>query len=360
MGVIKIIRSLNSIRNLNIKYLNENLKDGIRMNQVLEYIDIDDELVGKNELDNIVNATSLFPAKLANDFLLEKRLSSEDNKIDLSFAVHAKQEQCSVLVEDDSEVDEKLYEIDEWNNLYSFYEDWLNNINDIQDSIYITGLELDYDQITSDKPVPLIYFQPDLNQSNSFIIEQIEKIQDNPLSSEVKENLNTCLDNLPEEVDGLYVGLLLAREVEGVRLSLFKTPTSKLKDYLQTICWDGDFEKLGRNVSPFIMNSDKVNVQIDITEGIRPKLGFEFRMYNGTLVRNNYMWSDFLHVLESNNLCTTTERDKLLDCHKLYNIDAELPYELAIANRISHVKISYDETRDDLLKSKVYLQITTS
>jgi len=158
------------------------------------------------------------------------------------------------------------------------------------------------------------------------------------ISPELQQNLLRTLAVCPAEVGFLQIGLMLSRDIQALRLCLFKIPPPEVFPFLHNIGWRGNVEKLALVLECYLPFFDALCLHLDIGDSIFPTLGVEL-FYDGAKDPQDHQppqetrWKLFFDRLVADGLCLPSKADALL------NWPSRMPMRFAlIENLIAAVK----------------------
>jgi hypothetical protein len=182
--------------------------------------------------------------------------------------------------------------------------------------------------------------------------------------------LRRCLATLPSPARLLWVGVMLARATDALRLVVGPFPGPQLPDYLARIGWrDRSPRRLGA-VTHLAALADRFNLALDVGDAVGPRLGFE--CFFDRQPPDEPRWGALLDELAARGHCSASKRAALLQWPGT-SVEAggrgRLPRGLAetlalfreqlvfvLARRINHLKLLLHP--DGSLEAKAYLALS--
>lgn len=208
----------------------------------------------------------------------------------------------------------ELFADPSWQRLRSFGARWADPRDALHRAFEHIFFEFDVDGPPETVPVPSFFlaFANNAQRRIEAADEGMAILRGEPLSSPVRQRLSKCLEVLPPKADLYAVGAMLSRRFNGVRVDFSHLPPSSVPAYLEAVGWPGDIrevEAMLRWLPPFYK---EVEVALDLTEAVLPRLGVECHVYKGSLTSASAAWGEMLDVLVERGLCLPSKRDALL------------------------------------------------
>lgn len=138
----------------------------------------------------------------------------------------------------------------------------------------------------------------------------IPLLRGDALPAAIVRRMAHCWAALPEAAQVFQIGLMLARQMEPVRLCIRNMPSAYLGDYLQRTGWDGAAGALALLVASLAPLVDRIDVDLDVGETVLPKIGLECYFQAAPDVREKL--TRFLDYLSAQTWCCPSKRDALL------------------------------------------------
>lgn len=210
--------------------------------------------------------------------------------------------------------------------------------------------------------------QSDVAAQKQIIETALNLLYGTSISPQIKQNIAICLDSLPIGSQFLYIGAMLSRKLEAVRVNVMGIPEEKLSAYLTEIGWKYSVSELKEILHTLSGLSDRIVLNFDVGNVIYPKIGIECELIKKD-PRIEPRWQLFLDYLVEKSLCTPEKRDAFL-CWAGYSQEKTHP-ELWPSNlskvssflggrgssvffrRLNHIKIVYQPGSS--LEAKGYL-----
>lgn len=273
--------------------------------------------------------------------VLECRLGTGESRVDLSV----------ILPNPTIALPDTLVMHPVWRRLENLCQDLADVNSSLHQMINEIWLEFDVDGQQSNVPIPAILLG--LNQETDcnaqFLIETAQKLLAHSVSSNLKSNLQLCLDALPTDASIIgCIGAMLSRKCNAVRIIVYRIPPAQISAYLVDIGWTGSFNELEEvvtTVSPWV---DNIVLSLDVGDTVFSRVGLEF--YFKKLPKDKSCWQSFLEYLVTTGLCTPEKRNALLAWPGYEEKALSIFYRF-----ITHIKIVYQPGIP--LEAKGYLGI---
>jgi hypothetical protein len=274
-----------------------------------------------------------------------------------------------------------------WSRLRAFCSRWTTPGSPLHDRVENIWLEFDVEGSPLPVPVPSVFFGPrggigpplhddsvlpsDEAPYRWLTREGLASLLGRMVPSHLERGIFDCLDALPAGARVFQVGAMLARPSDAVRLCIAKVSRDQIGAYLHRVRWPGSADEI-RSLLTFLGPfADFFVLDIDVEEGVRPKIGLECYIYGFKQPAQEPRWQDLLDALVEQGLCVPAKRDALLTWPGFERADAApdlWPGNLLLASRLlgprvssalsrtlHHVKISHEPGRP--LEAKAYLGI---
>jgi hypothetical protein len=180
------------------------------------------------------------------------------------------------------------------------------------------------------------------------------------------------LEVCPNEVSFLQIGLMLARDIQALRLCLFKIPLQEVLPFLHSVGWRGNEERLVQVLERYSPFFDSLCLHLDIGESIFPTLGVEM-FYDAAKDLWKHQppqetrWKLFFDCLVNDGLCLPAKADALLNWPSrttfrfplIENLIAAVktPHALSVlpdgmlVTGLGHIKFSLSPTGETIAKA---------
>ncbi|WP_041596105.1 hypothetical protein [Halothece sp. PCC 7418] len=183
-----------------------------------------------------------------------------------------------------------------------------------------------------------------------------------PLSSQLEKQLLSCINALPKQGIVSFIGLMLARQWQTIRICLKGIAPSELINYLKKVQWSGSTTALQTALNSGLFLVDDITLTLEIGEmGVMPKIGFE--CYFNQQPKFESRWEQFLDYLVKTDLCLPEKQEALLSYPGYLQQGSPWPgHWVTLANflgrdsilirRINHIKLTFEQDR--MLEAKAY------
>lgn len=318
---------------------------------------LDSELFSLKSLGEIQKIAKYLPHSSLAGF--ECRLGESQTKVDFQISVNPHS----------FKITKEFMESSTWKKILNFFQDLQMSFL-LKEQIKRIGLEFD---LPNDQPwvlpIPCIFFHLNplsIDETQALII-LILKSLDYEYSSSLQHNLQTCYNSLPNGANIKYVGLMLSRSNQALRIIINGLVNEQLIQYLEKIGWSASTEPLYKLVSQLTLFSDMIALALDVGKTIQPKIGLE--CFINKSPSEDPRWNLLLDYLVEQRLCTLAKHQAILAwpgiCMKSDHPDL-WPSNLLWGDRfvnsqgvsvfwrkISHIKLSYHSSLP--LEAKAYL-----
>jgi hypothetical protein len=157
-------------------------------------------------------------------------------------------------------------------------------------------------------PAVFFFLNKDVYHHNSWR-EISSRILQQRLPPSFESYLAFCVESLPPEAHVSYLGLMMSRPQDPVRL-VSKLPSEQILPYLLKIGWEGSVDNLEPLLSELSMLTDFVCLSYDVLESVRPRVGLE--CYLDRQPKYESRWWKLLERMVAMDLCSCEKKDALL------------------------------------------------
>lgn len=258
------------------------------------------DLVSTETLSHIYTLAEILPPFW--DALLECRLGASASRVDLSV----------FLPNPSIKLPDTILIHPVWRRFQDLCQDWADADSELHQRVSEIWLEFDVDGQPSNVPIPCIFLV--LNQSAAWnaqsLLEMALKLLAHRVPSHLESNLQLCLDALPTNAKIIFIGAMLSRKSDAVRLNVCGIPPNQLSAYLADINWTGSVNELEEVISPLSGFVDNIILSFDVGDTVFPRIGLECYLANPS--QDEPRWQLFLAHLVTNGLCTPAKSNALL------------------------------------------------
>jgi len=337
-------------------------------------------LVSHQNFNEIVSIAHYFPGNLTSFLGFECRLGDTESRADWAFAISGIGGDREVLVNlmRDKNFPRQFFQKPEWKHITDFAKDWTNPTSILRNKIQCFWLEFDMPESNPDVPVPSVFFGPeknpdgipsnDISQYNWLTNNALPLLRGQHLPQLMEDRLLDCFKLLPKNASIQFIGVMLSRKTNGVRLYIKRLHPMQIVSYLNSIGWSdesGEFSSLVTDLENLV---DRFVIGFDVnTDGIGSKVGIECS-FSTNRFQDETRWNDFLDYLVDKGICLPEKRDALLEYSGIEsadNISGGVMKPLTSASKnleelvasvvvryISHIKILYQAGQR--LEAKAY------
>lgn len=287
---------------------------------------ISHQLISPESLGHISSIARMLPASLSSYFIFECRLGEVQPAADFSLYLPASEGGRQILAGHHSAIDlpSNLLTNSVWSNLRQFCSHWANPASLLYEKIQRLWLEFDVVDEPLQVPVPSIFFGAQGIESNNpkstkseitanhhqWVTETaLRLLCGTPIPARVEQKIFDCFNLLPKDACVFHIGVMLARQVDSVRLCI-KIPLDKISDYLTKISWSGEITKIEAIVSKLSGLFDRIVLALDVGDSIFPNLGLECFLSRQS--QPDPRWQLPLDYFVETGICLPTKRDAIL------------------------------------------------
>lgn len=204
-----------------------------------------------------------------------------------------------------------LLESPVWRRVRDFCRTWEDPGGPLHERIRDMWLEFDMAQFDARVPIPGVFFGPVWESGD--LLDTVARgvsLLRGPEGAGVPPALARCLAPLPGRPRMEQVGMMFSRPLDDLRLCIRDIPPRGLGGYLRGIGWPGRSEEVDALVEDLLPFVDGITLDIDVGEGVRPKIGLECILLGGDL--DKARWRRWLDHLVARGLCTPAKREGLV------------------------------------------------
>jgi len=256
-----------------------------------------------------------------------------------------------------------------WQTLQTFHNEWVNSTS--FQGVKDIALEFDVDSQPSQIPIPSLFVEfnqglsgDDILALSNTILKQFKR----PFSKKLALNFQRCIHALPKNARIIYLGIMLSRPTEAVRIVIEDLQPEQILEYLLQIDWFNPTDTL-KTIIPTLENLvDRIGfLDIDVGETIHPQIGLE--CFFAKQPQHEARWQFFFDYLIEKGLCSPAKRDAMKVWPGFFQKELEpalWPNNLSWGDaflgdkavsvffrKINHIKIVYQY--DKPLEAKSYL-----
>jgi hypothetical protein len=188
-----------------------------------------------------------------------------------------------------------------WRGVHSFFQHWADEGSRLHHEVETVWLEFDRSTLGDPVPRPCVFFStPKLNPTSAGWITDVavDLLRRAPLPDPIRRNVQRCIGALPPGAALTYVGVLLSRATDTIRLCA-RMQVERVRPYLDALEWHDRTSRLQSVLfhAARAYASDVV-VNLDVGHSISPKLGIEVKP------NPSHLWPLFLERLVALGLCS--------------------------------------------------------
>jgi hypothetical protein len=332
------------------------------------------QLVTPEAFSDIQAVARMLPPVSEN--LLECRLGADSSTVDFSVLVMPSDSSHKMLAGlNSAAMPDIILAHPVWKRIRAFCLDWYEPNSLLSKNVDRIWLEFDVDDRLSQVPIPSFfwcfkYSQEELNRKiqKQIIEDTLNLLNGTELSPQIKQNLVLCSDSLPIGSQFLYIGAMLSRKLEAVRVNITGINEDNLLAYLNKIGYRFSVIELKEIIKELSFFVDETILNFDVGDVIFPKIGIECELIKKD-PRIEPRWQLLLDYLVEKGLCTPKKRDAFLywcgysqekthpelwprNLSKISSFLGERGSSVFF-RRLNHIKIVYQP--DSSLEAKGYL-----
>ncbi|NJN68432.1 MAG: hypothetical protein HC884_17815 [Chloroflexaceae bacterium] len=347
---------------------------------------VPEALVSRQCLEQMHAIGELLPGALTDFFGFECRLGTPDQTADFLLCVEVVDRQREVLagLRPGIDLSPTLLEHPVWQQIRNFSLTWADPASVLHEKALNVWLEFDMAELEGSRlalPVPSAFLgsrhicntaTPNEAHQHTWITRTaLPLLTGQHLPEPVENRLIEAIQRLPAGPHIFQLGAMVARKPPFVRICITRMDPQQVPPYLEAIGWPGTTDELGRLVEELDGLVDRIDVDLDISEQISPRVGLECSFDPKQSPEYEPRWYPFLAYLVEKSLCTSDKRDALLRysgfAHEQSDPD-RWPAALRKASKLmgsqflsiitrglNHVKIVYQSGRP--LEAKAYLYV---
>ena len=338
------------------------------------------DLISPQNFKEIISLAHLFPGNLTSFLGFECRLGDFDSRSDWAFAISGIEGDRQVLANliGNGNFPPQLSLRPEWKQIADFAKVWVDPNSILQQKIQCFWLEFDMPDPLPEIMVPSVFFGPeklspkvstnDVTQYKWLIDSALPLLKGRFLSKSMERQLLNCIQRLPPNASIQFVGVMLSRSTNGLRLYIKRLYPEQILPYLKSLGWSDETGEFSSLISELKDKADRFVIGFDVnTEGIGPKIGIECS-FTSNRFHHETRWSNLLNYLVKKGLCLPEKRDALLVYSGMADTEhfsggvmkplssasnhLEELLSSALIRYISHIKIVYEKGHP--LEAKAY------
>lgn len=330
--------------------------DSIAM--VMPYLPV--ELAGESAKQRIAHLVTSLPATSGCGF--EVRLGNQADQVDFCLRAMASEGGREAFSEYEPVAASPPANQAKWHALREFCLHWCDPSSPILDHVNNVWLEFDLDQSAFRRQAPSVFFdvgEDAVFESQWIVTEALSILRALPADQQTEQALHRCLSALPARAGIYYLGAMLARPQQPVRLCL-KMPVLAISTFLKKIGWRGNVSAIKYEIEAVPNCAESIVLGLDLQDIANSKIGVEIKP------RSERDWPSLLDALVAQKACTPAKRDALMQWPgqdsalfqspqkwHLQPPDTAFEAEIAHVRRLNHIKYAFDTA--GLLEVKAYL-----
>lgn len=281
-------------------------------------------LISPEKFKDILSVAKHFPGNLTSFLGFEIHLGDIRQRADWAFAVSGAGDDRIVFENlfKQKNFPSPLLQQPEWKQIALFTEAWNNESSFLKKKVKCFWLEFDMPDKQSDIIIPSAFFGPekipgdipvDLEIQFSWLVNTaLPLLRGKHLSKKLKEQILSCIQNIPKGAMLFQVGTMLSRSTNDVRLYINKIHPKRIIPYLNTLGWEDKDNQLQALVNDIETKSERFVLSYDVTtDGIGPRIGIECS-FEDNRYHEEPRWEPLFDYLVEKGLCLSEKRDALL------------------------------------------------
>jgi len=255
-----------------------------------------------------------------------------------------------------------------WLRVRDFCRGWDEPSSPLHKQVRDMWLEFDLAQLGAGVPIPGVFFGPEWESGE--LVETMDRsvsLLRGPGYTGLPPALSRCMRLLPGRPRIEQVGMMFSRQSDDLRLCIRGLPPRELSGYLRNAGWEGPAGEMDEIVEELLPFVDELTLDIDVGDGVRPKVGLECNLDRDP---SRARWGKWLEHLVDRKLCTPTKRDGLMAWlgvstqrdqpelwpENLVRVSQRMPGMVSgCARKVNHLKLVYQPGQP--LQMKAYLAV---
>ena len=316
-------------------------------------------LLDKGSIDSVKEFCALFPFDIADDFGFESRLGNREAFCDFVLQIKKGSKGAAILAGQSAiaSIADQLKEDPFWKKIAQLFAIWTNPDHFLSKMVTDFWLEFDW-QGTSYNLTPNIFF--DLKSGNQAdrtsqwqSIHQVLDIIYNtlfniPFPIDMAATVQSCILNLPGKAQLHWIGFMVPRKTEAVRLNISGLNPESCFHYLHEINWPGEEDVIRDQVNLFSKKFDFIMYNINIGREVLPYLGFELFLKEMRRPACSPKHIEAIDFLSAQSLLLDEKKEGLI--HFCGRKTVSWFYPVLYLNGINHFKYAYKKNTSPELK----------
>ncbi|MDG6218969.1 MAG: hypothetical protein QCI00_05975, partial [Candidatus Thermoplasmatota archaeon] len=244
------------------------------------------ELISPENFAEIKNIAQQLTGNLTSFFGFESRLTSKNAKSDYLIAVSSSKGEREALLNiiKTGRLPNKFLNNQEWGNVGVFTEKWADPSSILFNNILGLWLEFDTSNMSYNSEIPNVFLQirktridtKEDQQKFKFITKQaLPLLTGHSLPKKIEENLIKAVKKIPEGTSLIHVGVMLSRQINGIRIVINRIKPEQIMPYLQSIGWKDKNDELSKTINEISKYTSRLILHITVGDKIDSKIGIE-------------------------------------------------------------------------------------
>lgn len=199
---------------------------------------------------------------------------------------------------------------DAWARLHDFCTSWADALSLLHHGVAEVFLEYDLESGAVPALVPSLFFAVVDGGGEAVTSEALRLLLPASWAPGMSDNLARCFAACPAGASISYVGAMLGRAAQAVRVNVKRLRLEELAPFLATVGWRGSLPAIEPWAAWAYDRVDRVTVCLDVGAEIFPSIGFECVL--GMQPTGEPRWAALLEELCGRALCTEANAGALL------------------------------------------------
>jgi hypothetical protein len=330
-------------------------------------------LVSNRARGQLYHLAEQLPAVLSRCLYLECRLDGEDDRTDVILGVDAEGAEIIAGANPVIRLNDCLRVHPLWERVRDFCRGWLEPRSPWGRAVGRIWLEFDLAGPEGEASVPApgvfvewrrgVFENLPEPQRHELAHAVLEPLFPGGTPAPVRRTVDACIRTLPPGAGLPYLGVLLPRGEETVRLCLMGLGEEELAAYLRSVGWEGSPGHFGEVVGEIhatrrgAVLPEPGLVHLDVGSSVGPRVGLEYIFQRDEQVYGRIRERAFLDLLVERGWCQDTKRQALASWPGCTL--QRMPHELwrsLVLRHVNHVKVLLDGTAS--VHTKGYLVVS--
>jgi len=189
----------------------------------------------------------------------------------------------------------------------AFLEAWACNSGGVRDDLEHLFLEWDRPDLSPDDRAPAMFLPVQRRHERNIAgLRRRERVADHVDrlglgGGALAQKIRQILGSVPADLSISYIGFMLGRSADAVRINLRVIRPDDLRSVLEGFDWPGDHAAWQPYFSPLVARADSVTVALDFAPDVQPTIGFEAALDGMPSLEPR--WPQLIDYLTMEGLC---------------------------------------------------------